>query len=345
MDFRREMLGFSGAVALGLAAAAPLTASAQGGFPPPAPPPYTPAADAKDLKAVLFNWTWHMGMLRGIDEHELMVSLEYQGKGTVQVDGQPCALTKYRASINYQTSGERIQYTCTRAGKTYSAIEVVSGPYAWNEDIVGAEIVKGKGKATPIANAVQERLIRLWASPQGAPKAALQAAKQPDANKLPDDGAAAVGGTKVAWEGGKPVVTFPIPGVAGATATATLNAKYMAETVVVKQGSTTTEFVYGDYNDWNSSLNKVEVLYAGKMTEKQNGKVVRELTTTETETGSVYVIVPVPASVKAAIKVPAPFPTIATIPVLASPLAGRRPNSPPSLQPSSRRRGSTASPI
>ena len=56
-----------------------------------------------------------MGMLRGIDEHELMVSLEYQGKGTMQVDGQPCTLTKYRASINYQTPGERIQYTCTRA--------------------------------------------------------------------------------------------------------------------------------------------------------------------------------------------------------------------------------------
>src|SRR4249920_1945039 len=130
MDVRREMLGFSGAVALALAAAAPLTATAQAGFPPQAPPSYTPAAAAKDLKAVLFNWTWHMGMLRGIDEHELMVSLEYQGKGTVQVDGQPCALSKYRASINYQTSGERIQYTCTRAGKTHSAIEVVSGPYA-----------------------------------------------------------------------------------------------------------------------------------------------------------------------------------------------------------------------
>jgi hypothetical protein len=34
--------------------------------------------------------------------------------------------------------------------------------------------------------------------------------------------------------------------------------------------------------------------------------VVRDLTTTETETGSVYVVVPVPASVKAAIKVAAP---------------------------------------
>src|SRR5262249_5958785 len=91
------------------------------------------------------------------------------------------------------------------------------------------------------------------------------------------------------------------------------------ETVIVKQGATTTEFTYGDYNDWNSKLNKVEVLYAGKMTEKQNGKVVRDLTTTETETGSVYVVMPVPASVKAAVKVSTPFPVIATIPVLANP--------------------------
>ena len=114
MAFSRWAGLFAAAVALVLANA-PLKASAQGGFPPPAPPPYTPAADAKDLKAVLFNWTWHMGMLRGIDEHELIVSLEYQGKGTVQVDGQPCALTKYRASTNYQTLSQRINYTCTRA--------------------------------------------------------------------------------------------------------------------------------------------------------------------------------------------------------------------------------------
>jgi hypothetical protein len=181
-------------------------------------------------------------------------------------------------------------------GKTYSAVEVVSGPYAWNEDIPGAEIVKGKGKATPMASAVQERLIRLWASPQGAPKAALAGANQPDPGKLPDSGGASEGKTSLAWEAGKAVVTFPIPGVAGATATATLNAKYMAERVVVKQGSTTTAFTFGDYNDWNNPLNKVEVLYAGKMTEKQNGKVLRDLTTTETETGSVYVVMPVPAS-------------------------------------------------
>jgi hypothetical protein len=146
--------------------------------PPPGykepPPPYRPAKDAKDLRSVLFNWTWYMGMLRGVDEHELVTSLEYQGKGAIQVDGQPCTLTKYRVSTNYQYPGQRVQYTCTRPnGQTYSNIEVVNGHYAWNEDLAGAEIVPGKGKATPMPDAVDERLIRLWASPQGAPKAAI----------------------------------------------------------------------------------------------------------------------------------------------------------------------------
>src|SRR5436190_19027934 len=170
------------AVTLGvvLAVSGLLTAAVRAQFGGNQPPPYTPAKDARDLRAVLFNWTWYTGMLRGIDEHELMVSLEYQATGgSIQVDGQPCALTKYRASINYQTPGERVQYTCTRAnGQAYSNVEVVSGQYAWNEDIPGAEIVPGKGKATPMPTAVQDRLIRLWASPQGAPKAAILGVNQ-----------------------------------------------------------------------------------------------------------------------------------------------------------------------
>ena len=160
-------------------------------------------------------------------------------------------------------------------------------------------------------NAVQERLIRLWASPQGAPKAAL-AGVAPNAElganpgTLLKDGLARVGATSVVWEAGKPAVTFPIPGVPGAMATATLDAKYMVERVVVKQGAATTEFTYSDYQDWNNPLNKVEAFYAGKMTERRGGTTVRDVTTVETETGSVYVIMPVPASVRAAIKVNAP---------------------------------------
>jgi hypothetical protein len=76
----------------------------------------------------------------------------------------------------------------------------------------------------------------------------------------------------------------------------------MAEKVVVTLGATTTEFTYSNYQDFNNPLNKIEVLYAGKITERKNGAVIRDLTTTETETGNVYVVAPVPASVKAAMK-------------------------------------------
>src|SRR5436190_207093 len=271
------------------------------------PPPYTPAPGAKDLKSVLFNWAWYTGMLRSSDERDLLMSLEYLGKGAMQVDGQPCNVTKYRTSISYQTSGERIQYTGTRPnGQACSNVEVLSGAYAWNEDIPGAELVPGKGKATPMPATVEERMIRLWASPQGAFKAAFAGTSDPPPmtprpQRLPAD-VMTVGKTSVAWEGNKPVLTFPIPGVPTATATATLDAKFMAESVVVKHGANTYEFTYSDYKDWNNPLNPAEALYAGRMIEKKNGTVVRDITTTLTETGQMYVVVPVPASIKAAIK-------------------------------------------
>jgi hypothetical protein len=256
----------------------------------PAPPArYTPAPGAKDLKAVLFNWFWYMGMLRGPAEIEAVATLEHKASGNVQVAGQPCKLTAYRVSTNYQVPGQRIQYTCTRAnGQEYKAIEVVSGQFAWDEDIVGAELVPGKGKATANAAALHERLIRLWASPQGAPKAA------------------AAGGDKttVSHDTGKAVVTFPIPGVPGAVASATLNAQNMAERVDVRQGTVVTEFTYSDYADYNNPLNKVDAFYAGKLVERRNGTVVRDLTTTETETGNLYVVMPVPASIRKSVVVP-----------------------------------------
>ncbi len=305
MAIRRGMHWLSVALGVVLAIGAPLTAGAQGRNDPPS---YTPEPDAEDLKAALFNWTWHMGMLRGVDEHELVVSLEYQGNGTIRVDGEPCTLAQYRASTNYQRSAQRIRYTCTLPnGEMHSDIEVVSGEYAWNEDVPGAEIGSVEGTATPMPDAVEERLIRLWASPQGAPKAALAGAgidimamdRNPGA--LLEGGSATIGDTSVSWEGGKPVVTYPIPGVPDATAEATLDERYMAERVVVTHGSTTTEFAYGDYDDWNNPLNKIEAYYAGTMTERHDGDVVRDINTVQTETGSLYVVVPVPESVRNAI--------------------------------------------
>jgi hypothetical protein len=298
----------SSAQARDAAPAAGAQAPAQGrGGRGPAAPPFTPAAGAKDLKSVLFNWGWYMGMLRSNEEYDVLMTLEYQGKGTMQVNGQPCNVTKYRTSLTYQQSGERIQITGTRPnGQSCSNVEVLSGGYTWNEDIPGAELVPGKGKATPMPATVEERMIRLWAGPQGAFKAAFAGTSDPPTMTPRPQRLAAdvmtIGKTSVAWVGNKPVLTFPIPGVPTATATATLDAKFMAESVVVKNGANTYEFTYSDYKDWNNPLNPAEALYAGKMTEKKNGAVVRDITTTLTETAQMYVTVPVPASVKAAIK-------------------------------------------
>jgi hypothetical protein len=270
--------------------------------------PYTPAPDATDLKSVLFHWERNMGMLKGHDERDMVATLEYKGTGTIEVDGAPCSLTRFRASTNYQTFSQRIQYECTKPnGETYSNIEVVSGLYAWDEDTPGAQIGDTPGNVTPKPNAVEERLIRIWASPQGAPKAAVAGTTETfwlgaNPGTLFEDGVSKVRDTSVEWQNGRPVVTFPIPGVRGATATATLDEKFMTERVVVKHGRDTIEFTYGDYADWNNPLNKIEVFYAGKMVESKNGTVVRDLTTVETETGNVYMVAPVPASVKAAIR-------------------------------------------
>jgi hypothetical protein len=321
MTVLRKIFGTSVAIAVALTISAPPSAIAQAPAAAPAAAPaqaagrggrggaalYTPAPGAKDLKAVLFNWAWYMGILRSDEERDLIMTLEYQGKGTMQVDGQPCTVTKYRTSISYQTSAERIQITGTRPnGQSCSNVEVLSGGYAWNEDIPGAELIAGKGKATPMAATVEERMIRLWAGPQGAWKAAFfgtsdvpQMAPRPQ--QVPADVMKA-GKTSVVWEGNKPVLTFPIPGVPNATATATLDAKFMPERVVVKNGANTYDFTYSNYKDWNNPLNPAEAFYAGKMTEKKNGTVVRDITTTVTETGQMYVVVPVPASIKAAIK-------------------------------------------
>jgi hypothetical protein len=307
MSLRRRMIWTRVALAIVFTIGGPFKAGAQG-FGPVAEP-YTPAADAKDLKAVLFKWMWAMGMLKGHDERDMVASLEYQGKGTLQVDGQPCTLTRYRASTNYQTFSQRINYACTRTnGETYSNVEVVSGLYAWNEDTPGAEIDGTKGKTVPMPGTVEERLVRIWASPQGAPKAALAGTTDTfwlgaNPGTLFADGVATAGKTSLSWEDGKPVVSFPIPGVPGATATATLDPKnFTTDRVVVKQGSTTTEFTYGDYQDWNNPLNKIGVLYAGKITERRSGAVIRDLTTNVTETGDVYVVAPVPGSVQKAMQ-------------------------------------------
>jgi hypothetical protein len=279
--------------ALALSAAGHVALSAQVAAPQLRMP--SGVRSARDHKTVPDLWMWHMGMLRGLYEIDGVATLEIKkSTGTIRIDGEPCALTNYRASINYWVPGMRVQYSCTTpGGRPNSAIEVVSGQFAWNEDIVGAEVLPGKGTATPNPTVVNERLIRLWSGPQAAAKAA----------------AAGGANTKVAIETGKTVLTYPIPGVPGAMARATLTngteedrpcAKNCAERVEVRQGNSVTEFLYTNYADYNEALNRIDAWFPGHVVEKRDGVTILDLAIIETETGNPYVVMPVPASVRKA---------------------------------------------
>jgi hypothetical protein len=252
-------------------------------------------------------------MLRSGSESELVKTLDYHAAGgTMQVNGQPCTLTKYRVQANYQVPGWRTQIECTfKDKKTFKNVETLSGDYAWDEDMPGAELVAGKGKATPNQATLIERRIRMWASPHGAVKAAIAgAAGMPVSESFGEnpavllDAQAKAGAkstTTLEWvadkAGEKAVITFPVPGVPGATAVATLT-NYLPDSVVVTNGADKTEFIYGKWADWNNPLFKIDALYAGTIVERKNGTVVRSVNAKVTEVGQIYVIMPVPASVR-----------------------------------------------
>lgn len=282
-------------VAALLAGAAQISITAQtpGTQKPPAAPAKA-AGPGGDVKTVLYNWANHMGMIRGVQEVDAIATLEYLGTGTMTVAGQPCKLTKYRATINYQTPGMRADFACTRAdGQAHQEIQVVSGKFAWNDvGQVGGGLVPGEGSAVPTVDALNERLIRLWSGPQGAVKAAT----------------AGGANTKVSVAGGKHVVSYPIPGVSGATATATLTASSgqgpcamnCAERIEVRFGNAVTEFTYSNYADFNDKEERLDAFFAGRIVETRGTATVLDLTVNRTNTGNLYIVMPVPPNVRKA---------------------------------------------
>jgi hypothetical protein len=141
-------------------------------------------------------------------------------------------------------------------------------------------------------NAYAERAIRLWSNPQGAVKSAIMGGEN----------------TKVGMEGGKTVVTYPVPGVPGAIARATLTSgpiegvctRNCAERVEVRQGDVVTEFIYSNYADYNAAEEQLDAFYAGRIIERRGGAMVLDITVTRTNTPNQYIVVPVPPAVRSA---------------------------------------------
>ena len=267
-----------------------LSAQAQQAFPPAEP--------AKNLEEALFKASDALGMLRGPQERDGIVTFEYWGTGTMDLQGKPCQLKNYRASVRYPAPdrrepfpvpGMRVDFTCADSGQQ---IQVVAGEFAWNEKAVG-------GPGTPAAQALQDRLLQVWTLPQGLLKAARLA------------GAKAT----FAMEAGKPTVTFPLPApLQAATAKITLDPanflfhtmptgvrryfSHRIERVDVRFNNATTVITYSDYRDWNASDYKSDALLPGRMVHERNGVKVLDLTLTQSQTYNPYVVMPVPENVR-----------------------------------------------
>ena len=249
------------------------------------------AANPTDVKGILFELANSMGMLRGMQQEDSILTLEHWLKGTMTVGQQRVDLPEYRISINYSVPGMRVDYRRQAAGgQAERQIEVVSGSAAWNE------ADRGKNP-TPARDKVKERLVYLWTTPMGIVKAANMA------------GARAT----VKPAGNGMLLTFPLPAPANdVTVNATLRRdaslvipdeaalKELVGTYVVRvetTGAVVTDTTYAEYGDWNWEDYQADILLPRRMTRK-HGDTTLELVTVNTNTYNPYVIMPVPENVK-----------------------------------------------
>lgn len=268
----------------GVLAVLPDAAFAQAGVKPAENPP--------DVKALVFQLADSMGMLRGLQQEDSILTLEQWAKGTMTVGGQKFDLPEHRTSINYAVPGMRIDYRRQAAGgQAQRQIEVVSGTAAWNE------ADRGKG-ATAARERLRERLVYLWTTPMGVVKAARAAGPK----------------ATVKAAGGAIILSFPLPAPVGdvmahvtvrkdagllarpnPAALATLVGTYISR--VDTTGGVVTETTYADYGDWNWDDYKADIMQPRRTTRKQ-GDMAFELMTVNTNTYNPYVVMPVPDNVK-----------------------------------------------
>ncbi len=248
-------------------------------------------ANTSDVKGIVFELANSMGMLRGLQQEDSILTLEHWAKGTMTVGGQRFDLPEYRMSINFSVPGVRLDYRRQPAsGQAQRVIEVVAGPVAWNETD------RGRG-ATGARDKAKERLVQLWTTPMGVVKAATLA------------GAKAT----IKNAGGSMVLSFPLPAPADdVTVNATLrrdNSLLIPDPAALKSlvgtyiarvettGGVVSDTTYAEYGDWNWDDYQADILQPRRITRKQ-GDMSLELMTVNTNTYNPYVIMPVPDTVK-----------------------------------------------
>ena len=223
--------------------------------------------------------------LPGID---IINTMELVGSGTSDMGGR-LVKTDYHVALGYNPAAMRVEMTRTPdGGAAQHTIQTVRETYAWDESQMGAGLVPGKGTATPMNAAAQERLLQLWTLPFGVVKGALFAGDK----------------TIVSTEGGATVLTFPLSGpLAGVTVKATLDAKNLVTKVETRpdnaaRASLATETEYSDYADRAEVLTDIKT--PGHIVRKQGGRTVLDIQVKTWETNDPYLVFPVPPNVKTA---------------------------------------------
>ena len=219
-----------------------------------------------------------------LPEIDVVNRMEILGSGTSSVSGE-MVKTEYHAALGYNPPAMRLEITRTNAGGTpQHTIQTVREKYAWDESLIGAGLVPGKGTATPEMTAVKQRLLQIWILPYGVIKAAFAAGDK----------------AMVSAEDGATVVTFPLSGeLAGVTLKATLDSKnFITKVVAQTGGATDVEADYSDYADHGEIL--TDIKSPGHIVQKKGGSTVLDIQIKSWDANNPYLVFPVPQNVKMA---------------------------------------------
>src|SRR5919201_1801720 len=255
-------------------------------------PPLTAAPSVKDT---LYRIGDALGMLRDLEERDSILTLDFKATGTLTAGGQSCTLANFRGQLRYSVPAMRVDFACMQPdGKSGTRhVQVIANAMAWDETTPG-------GEATPMPNAVNDRLMRLWALPHSVYKGAMIAGDN----------------AKTTLENGVLYLSYPLPAPLNGTARVALNTtdaiqltmdsgekyqlSYWVERVELRVGDVVEELTYSDYQELNEPDYRSDVLFPRHVVEKRNGMIVADVTTERTNTYNPYVVMPVPANVKAA---------------------------------------------
>ena len=249
-----------------------------------------PLTRATDVKETLYRIGDALGMLRGTEERDSIITMDWRGTGTMTVNGQSCRVN-YRGQVRYlPTASLRTDATCMGGARM---VQVVAGNLAWNETTPGVG-------ATPAMDALNDRLVQLWSLPHAVYKGALLAGAN----------------AKTSLENGTLYLTYPLPAPAGAMARVALNTtdaieltmdsgekyqlSYWVDRVEIRMGNVVTETTYSDYAELNEPDYRSEVMFPKRIVQKRGGTTIADLTIERTNTYNPYVVMPVPANVRAA---------------------------------------------